>query len=208
MGTPKYGNTFLENLYTLSGGAFPQQWSVYMGDFISNKTSVYLGTYNSALLGSNLTWYNVTPGYTTWTLNSTAFKFNNHSFFNQSETALVHFNVWSSVITLPTTTYAKVTANLTSLISGLVCNSSFTGGCYYNGMCDTIETKLTGFKLMFSGNDTYNLNHRLLLNDNANLTCFVSVVKSTTNKYIDLGAPFFMGFYTVFNVLNKQIGIA
>jgi hypothetical protein len=171
---------------------------------------LWVGGYGSSLLASNTTfrWFNVTPGQSQWTVNTTGLFFDTYNHTNFTETAYAHFNIFSDTIGLPVNAYNRITANLTSQVSGLICNSSFAQ-CLYKDLCSSIASKVGTLKIALNHeNATYNIAPKLLLKDNDNFTCSIQISKNAaTARYIDLGAPFHKGFLSIFDVSNSSVGV-
>lgn len=113
----------------------------------------------------------------------------------------------SDSIVVTNKTYSNVISYFTSAVPAMICNNtSNASGCYYNGICSDIVSKLSNLWFSFGGDGVkYVVPPQSYLTEDANaLVCRVKIAKTTGNTII-LGQPWFRTFYTGFDLNNNQV---
>jgi hypothetical protein len=211
LGATKFGNPVLQQL----GG----QWSYYTGPYLTNKTLLTIGDWNTNLLMPNTTFnfYNIVNGFTNWSLPVTQFTYNNTlqvPLLNVTIAAqakldiqYVNFNYMQDSIVLPNKTFKNLTTLITNQVKNLICNSSMFGGaCYLPGVCSDFINNFTPISVSF-GDFIYTIPVKSLLQDDANSANCKVLIKQSGDNFATLGQPWFRTFYTAFDANTKQIGI-
>jgi hypothetical protein len=107
-------------------------------------------------------------------------------------------------ITITNKTYTSVAAYFTASVgTSMVCNNASVVGCYYNGLCSDIISKLGNLWFSFGDGVKYVVPPQsYLVEDAVALVCRVKIAKTTGNT-ITLGQPWFRTFYTAFDLTNN-----
>ena len=112
----------------------------------------------------------------------------------------------TDTIAITSKTYTSVVSYFTSTGASLICNSTNVTGCYYNGICSDIISKLGNLWFSFGDGMKYAVPPQSYLTEDVNaLVCRVKIAKVTTGNTIILGQPWFKTFYTGFDIANNQI---
>lgn len=129
IGQNLFGKTFLESLQAQSRTA--TQWAVLMGLYPTNITTIYIGGYDGRKLANpttDITWYPVASGMTTYSLKmqnfnntATSTAYYNNVTSPATEFYFVTFDVKTKSMALPVNLFNKVNADL-SRISGVSFN--------------------------------------------------------------------------------------
>lgn len=140
---PFYGKSLLS--------VWGSQWSYYTGLYEDNLTQLIVGQFNSTFLntGNTLKNYSLTSS-SSWSIaisqlsyNSTNYMKNTSSSNSTNEIQYAKFDFTNDTLIIPNNTYKNLTSIFQSKVKGLICNSTSTTQCYYNGICSDISSSFS-----------------------------------------------------------------
>lgn len=190
-------------------------WTYYASPFSLVDSVITIGSADKAFIKSNKTFggYSIASN-SSYTVSLDGFGASNytwvnytiaHSANNTNEAQYALLSPESDSIIVTNKTYASVISYFSS--TGFTCNNTANAtGCYYNGICSDVVSKLSNIWFSFGGDGVKYVipPQSYLLEDASALVCRVKVGRTTGNT-ITLGQPWFKTFYTGFDLVNNQI---
>lgn len=142
----------------------------------------------------NPRWYNVSNGFSNWTINvldtgyskatglaQSAFKLASNttsasiitSIYKATETAYAHFNVMSNMILFPINTWTTLTNQYKLQAKNLLtCNAT---GCWYPTLCTDILASISDLTIELTDSVTYIISAKNIMTDLPNGQCYFAI---------------------------------